>query len=161
MAKISRSCKGSWVRIKENKPKGKNMNKKTKTKFKKCAKKTKMATSRFKPTPWPPSTRETSSKTTGPGCRWITNRSQVFANRRMFMFVKVLACMPTKVIKSQDQKQVRVFFKQIQPFGLFKDHRSAHDVRRQLSDLGRKINSVLRPESLRVKKCRWDRNYRG
>ena len=62
--------------------------------------------------------------------------------------------MPTKVIKSQDQKQVRVFFKQIQPFGLFKDQRSAHDVRRQLSDLGRKINSVLRPESLRVKKCR-------
>ena len=132
---------------------------------KKFARKTKMATSPFKPTPWPPSTRETSSKTTMPRCRWITNRSQVFANRRMFMFVnalkKVLACMPTKVIKSQDQKQVRVFFKQIQPFSLFKDQRSAHDVRRQLSDLGRKINSVLRPESLRVKKCRWDRNYRG
>ena len=36
--KISRSCKGSWVRIKENKPKGKNMNKKTITKLKKMCK---------------------------------------------------------------------------------------------------------------------------
>ena len=96
----------SWVRIKENKPKGKIWTKKRKLNRKKCAKKTKMVTSRFKPTPWPPSTRETSSKTNGPRCRWITNRSQVFANRRMFMFVnalkKVSVCMP------QDQKQVRV-----------------------------------------------------
>ena len=58
---------------------------------------------------------------------------------------KVSACRPTKVIKSQDQKQVRVCQTNTVPFGLFKDQRSADDVRRQLSDLGRKINSVLRP----------------
>ena len=59
---------------------------------------------------------------------------------------KVSACRPTKVIKSQDQKQVRVCQTNTVPFVLFKDQRSADDVRRQLSDLGRKINSVLRPE---------------
>ena len=82
--KISRSSKGSWVRIKENKPTGKNMNKKTKTKQKKCAKKTKMATSRFKLTPGPLSMKETSSKTTGPPCRWITNRSNKINSLKPF-----------------------------------------------------------------------------
>ena len=52
------AVKGSVVRIKGNKQKGKNMNKNTKLNRKKCANKTKMATSRFKPKPWPHSKRE-------------------------------------------------------------------------------------------------------
>ena len=36
-------------------------------------------------------------------------------------------------------------FKEMHPFGLFEDQRSADIVRRQLSDLGKKINSDIRP----------------
>ena len=66
--KISRSCKGSWVRIKENKPKGKNMNKKTKTKFKKMCKENENGHIAIQ-THTLTTFYERNSKTTGPGCR--------------------------------------------------------------------------------------------
>ena len=57
----------------------------------------------------------------------------------------------TRFIKSKDQEQVRVdqTNKPVWIILPFKDQRSAHVVRRQLSDLGKKINNDQRPMFIR------------